>query len=104
MSDRIKILRPNPLPPSDLPQCDAVVEDAYRNPAWRQEHYGGKANDVSKCQRHATVQIGDKHYCRPHAGQRALKILLEMQDAKEKQDTPQVAEAETTAKGPSKES
>ncbi len=74
---KIKVLKPLVPKPDATPQCCVKVDPPWRNSSWRKERYGGEENDYNRCQRNSTVQIDGKYYCRLHAGQVALSILLE---------------------------
>lgn len=84
---KIVELRPKvPMPPL-VEQCQASPDvTSTRLTEWRQQRYREMhpGFDPMKCQRHATIKIDGKNYCRPHAGQLALQILLDQQKGKRK--------------------
>lgn len=63
----------------DYVQCSAVPLESYRSMFNRENHYQKQRPqfDPKKCQRQATVRIDGVPYCRAHAGQKALQILIE---------------------------
>lgn len=73
----IKFMRPDPEDYHPLPQCEhsVIITRHEAVTGWRRKRYGERGTVVNKCQRSASVEIDGKHYCRPHAGQIALKIL-----------------------------
>ena len=79
---KIKRLVPLVPTPPVLPQCCVPVKPPYVGQVdWRKRRYKDKDTDPDKCQRSALFKIKGKPYCRVHAGQVALKILLEEDDA-----------------------
>ncbi len=63
----------------DYVQCGAVPKEIYRSKFNRENYYEKQRPhfDPKKCQRRATVRIDGVPYCKLHAGQRALQILIE---------------------------
>ena len=63
----------------DTPQCCVEVKETeyQERMNWRRLHYGrNPRKDPMLCQRKATFQIDGKPYCRGHAGEVCLGILL----------------------------
>jgi hypothetical protein len=74
-------LKPPRIKPERVPtvQCCVVPEDTARLSEWRQKRYKKfrPEFDPMLCQRESVVIIEGKPYCRPHAGQLALKYWLD---------------------------
>ena len=62
----IKLLKPI-IEFKSTPRCDAI----------RTNHYANDTPDTNKrCKKYSTIAIDGKNYCRPHAGVKALEILM----------------------------
>lgn len=78
---KIEIIKP--LPEIKVPrprvQCSVVVDDPPGVPGWRRRHYASDrtSTDHTRCQFQSVVKIDGKVYCARHAGNVALRILLE---------------------------
>ncbi len=105
---KIKLLKPPPHEYVPTPQCCVPVQAPSYNSDWRAQRYKERGTDPKLCQRNSTVIIDGKPYCRLHAGQVALDILLmqelEEEDAKEKSKSEATTEEKATIGRSAKES
>lgn len=84
----VTVLKPRVVKPEPVstPQCCVKVKPPTHAPMWRRNRYESlrPSFDASLCQRESVVEIDGKHYCRIHAGQRALEKWVngELQEVK----------------------
>jgi hypothetical protein len=68
VAPRVIVLFAPTYPPSDLPQCQGIRKTAYATDV---------PNTDKRCRHRGRFEIGGRSYCTKHAGQIALRILIE---------------------------
>ena len=84
-------LRPQRYPQSKARCSELIPTTSEEADNWRKRWYGSKArrdtgHDPAKCQRRAAISINGQPYCRQHAAEYALRLILMEQDEEEQKN------------------